>query len=214
MLTFTSGLLNNANDDATLNRFWNLVYNKSRDLIGFRHLQLLIPCIDEGRCNDLIETKDQIIHYITNWVQYILSLKHCFLQKRLEDLLRTCTSLAAQSFIQNVFFHQLLTEDQTIVENVLLLISTMPSASSSAELFTLVSRHLDAQNSSVRKAAGTAFAKSGEKVSTSEVASHLVISQGDSDEGVPRRACRALGQLGEKAATNEVISRLARLTRR
>ena len=79
MLTFASGLLTNANEDATLNRFWHLLHNQCRDLIGFRHLQLLVPCIDEGRCSDSIETKDQILRYITDWLQYILSLKRCIL---------------------------------------------------------------------------------------------------------------------------------------
>ena len=97
MLAFTSGLLINADDDATLNRFWDLVHNQCRDLIGFRHLQLLIPCIDEGRCSDSIKTKHQIVHYITDWLQYILALKHCVLQERLQYLLGTRTSLAEQS---------------------------------------------------------------------------------------------------------------------
>ena len=209
MLTFASGLLTNANDDATLNRFWDLVHNKCRDLIGFRHLQLLVPCIDEGRCSDSIETKDEIVHYITDWVQYILSLKHCALQEKLEDLLRTCTSIAEQSAIQNVFLHQLHTEDQAIAENVLSLISTIPSPSSSAELFPLVCRHLDAQNSAIRKAAVTAFAKLGEKVPTSEIISGLVISLEDSDRKVRWSACEALRRLHEKAATSEVINGLA-----
>ena len=107
MLTFASGLLTGADDDAALNRFWDLVHNKSRDLIGFRHLQLLISCIDEGRCSASIEIKKQIIHYIIDWVQYILSLKHCVLQERLQYLFRTCTLLAEQSLIQNILLQQL-----------------------------------------------------------------------------------------------------------
>ena len=164
MLTFASGLLTNADDNATLNRFWDLVHNKCRDLIGFRHLQLLIPCIDEGRCSDSVETKDQIIDYITNWVQYILSLKGCVLQERLQYLLGTCTLLAEQSLIQTLLLQQLQTQDRTIVKNVLLLISTMPPPDSSAKLFSLVCRHLDAQNWAIRKAAVMALAKLGESV--------------------------------------------------
>ena len=208
MLTFVSGLLTNADDDATLNRFWDLVHNKCRDLIGFRHLQLLVLCIDEGRCSDSIETKDKIVHYITNWVQYILSLKHCALQERLQYLLRTCTSLAEQSAIQTLLLQQLQTQDRTIAENVLSLISTIPSPSSSAELFPLVRRHLDAQNWAIRKAAVTASAKLGEKVSTCDVINRLFISLRDSNRNVRSSACEALGSLGEKVTTSELISRL------
>ena len=208
MLTFASGLLTNAKDDATLNRFWDLLHNKYRDLIGFRHLQLLIPCIDEGRCSDSIKTKDRIVHYITDWLQYILSLKHCILRQRLQYLLRTCTTLAEQSAIQNVFLHQLHTEDQTIVENVLLLISTMPPSDSSAKLFPLVYGHLNAKNSAIRKTAVMALAKLGEKVSTSEVISRLIVSLRDTDGRVRKSAYEALGSLGEKAATSEVIDAL------
>ena len=208
MFTFASGLLTDANDYVSLNRFWDLMHNKCRDLIGFRHLQLLVPCIDEGRCSDSIETQDQIIHYITDWVQYILSLKHCALQEKLEDLLHTCTSLAEQSAIQNFFLQQLQTTDQTIAENVLLLISTMPPPDSSAKLFPLVCRHLDVQNSAVRKAAVMALAKLGEKLSMSEVINRLVVSLGDSDWDVQSCACQTLERLGEKAATSEIISRL------
>ena len=68
MFTFASGLLTNANDYVSLNRFWDPIHKKQRDLIGFRHLQLLIPCIDEGRCSDSIEIKHHIIDYITDWV--------------------------------------------------------------------------------------------------------------------------------------------------
>ena len=208
MLAFASGLLANADDDATLNRFWDLLHNKCRDLIGFRHLQLLVPCIDEGRCSDSIETKDQIIDYITNWLQYILSLKHCVLQQRLQCLPRTCTSLVEQPEIQNILLQQLQTADQTIVENVLSLISSIPPPDSSAKLFPLVCRHLNVQNSAVRQAAVMALAKLGEKVSTSEVINQLIISLGDSDENVRSRARKALGRLGEKAAPSEIINRL------
>ena len=208
IFTCASDLLTNANDYASLNRFWDLIHNKSRDLIGFRHLQLLVLCIDEGRCSDSIETKDQIIYYITNWVQYILSLKHCVLKEKLEDLLRNCTSLAKQSAIQNILLQQLQTKDQTIAKNVISLISTMPSSDSSIRLSPLASRHLDAQNSEVRNAAVRALAKLGEKAATSEVLSRLVISLGYSDENVRSSASEALGSFGKNAATSEVIRRL------
>ena len=208
MFTFASGLLTDANDYASLNRFWDLMHNNQKDLIGFRHLQLLIPCIDEGRCSDSIETKDQIILYITDWLQYILPLKHCAFQEKLKDLLRTCSSLAEQPAIQNILLQQLLTKDQTTAENVLLLISKMPMPDSSVKLIPLVSRCLDAEISAVRDAAVRALAKLGEKVSTSEVISRLVISLGDSEKNVRLSACEALARLGEKAATSEVISRL------
>ena len=135
MLTFASGLLTNAKDDEILNRFWDLVHNKCRDLIGFRHLQILVPCIDEGCYSDSIKTKHQIVHYITDWLQYILSLKHCILRQRLQYLFGTCTSLAEQPAIHDILLQQLHTENQTIVEKVLLLISTMPPPESSAKLF-------------------------------------------------------------------------------
>ena len=150
MLTFASGLLTNTDDYAALNRFWDLIHNKHRDLIGFRHLQLLIPCIDEGRCSDSIETKDKIIHYIINWIQYILSLKTEPLQKKLRGLLRTCTSLAEQSAIQNILLQQLRTKDPTIQKAVLLLISEMAFPGLSAELFSQVSGHLEDENSALR----------------------------------------------------------------
>ena len=208
MFTFASGLLTDANDYATLNRFWDLVHNRCRDLIGFRHLQLLVPCIDEGRCSDSIKTKDQIIRYITNWVQYTLSLKHCVLQERLQYLLRTCMSLAEQSVIQEFLLKQLQIQEETIAENVLLLISTMPSPDSSAKLFPLVTSRLDVPNSAVRSAAVRALARLGEKVSTSEVIHRLLISLRDSHRNVRSSACEALGSLGKKAGTSELISRL------
>ena len=175
MFTFASALLTDTDDYASLNRFWDLMHNKQRDLIGFRHLQLLIPCIDVGRCSDSIETKDQIIHYITDWIQYILSLKRCVLQQRLRGLLLTFSLLAEQSTIQNVLHQQLQTKDQTTEKNVLLLISKMAMPHSSIKLIPPVSRCLDAENSAVRDAAVLALAKLGEKVSTNEVISRLVI---------------------------------------
>ena len=208
MLTFASGLLTGADNDATLNSFWDLVHNKCRDLIGFRHLQLLVPCIDEGRCSDSIEIKKQIIHYIIDWVQYILSLRHCVLQERLQYLLRTCTSLAEQSAIQNVFLHQLHSEDQTIAENVLVLISTMPPPDLSAKLFPLVCRHLNSKNPAIRTAAVMALEKLGETSATGEVISRLFMSLRDTNGRVRWSACEVIGRVGEKVATSEVISRL------
>ena len=208
MLAFASGLLTNADDAATLNRFWDLVHNQCKDSIGFRHLQLLVPCIDEGHCSDFIKTKDRIVRYITDWVQYILSLKHCVLQKRLQYLFRTCTSLAEQSVIQILLLQQLQTQDQTIAENVLLLISTMPPPDSSAKFFPLVCRYLNAQNSAVRGAADMALAKLSKTAATDEVIDALVISLRDSDSVVRESACEVLGKLGEKVATSEVINGL------
>ena len=208
MLTLASGLLTNAKDDETLNRFWDLVHNQCPDLIGFRHLQLLVPCIDEGRCSDSIETKNEIVRYITDWLQYILALKHCVLQERLQYLLHTCTSIPEQSAIQDILLQQLQTQDQTVVENVLSLISTIPPPDSSAKLFPLVCRHLDAENWAIRMAAVIALAKLGKKVSISEVINRLFRSLRDTDLRVRWSAREALGRLGEKAATSEIINQL------
>ena len=209
MLTFTSGLLTNADHYAALNRFWDLIHNKHRDLIGFRHLQLLIPCIDEGHCSDSIETKNQIIQYITNWVQYILSSKCHALQNTLD---RPSQYLyVASSTIRNSKHFMSTTSRQTfklIQRAVLLLISKMPSSDSSSEIFSLVSRHLHAENPHVRCAAVWALAKLGEKAPRSDIISRFVVSLEDSDKFVRESARKALARLGEKAATNEVISRL------
>jgi hypothetical protein len=65
VFNFASGLLTNGSSEQCTNLFWETLFEEPLDLIGLRHVQIVISCLEEAGCSESIpkyrESMDLII---------------------------------------------------------------------------------------------------------------------------------------------------------
>ena len=208
VFTFASGLLIERQHQPSINKFWNTINEDPMDLIGFRHMQLLISCLDEGEDSESIPQRDGCIAFITNWIKYIISKPYHTLREHLTTIMKRCCSLPNNPTIQNVLVNLLQTSDSETKHCTISIIGilqiTKPQPSFIHSMITL----LQTPDENHKQIAYQVLQQLGETTAASEVINRLVIAFGDKDSNVRSSVCHALGIMGEKTGTIEVINPL------
>ncbi|CAF1459155.1 unnamed protein product, partial [Adineta steineri] len=210
VFTFLSGLSSEADTNICLNIFWELILTPPIDLLGIRHMQLIIPCIEETSSQSTIPQHTLLIEWIAKYIKYNLSSGNKIIPKHLVQSLRRATSVRSSQVIINAFIHLLQNDDSTIRAEALFSISIINSSNLPPALIKFIAIALKDKDHSVRSYACHALGNIGENVATNEVITKLFSALEDKSERVRESACKALGEIGKKAATNEVITKLVR----
>ncbi|CAF0950106.1 unnamed protein product [Adineta steineri] len=210
VFTFLSGLSSEADTNICLNIFWKLILTPPIDLLGIRHMQLIIPCIEETSSQSTIPQHTLLIEWIAKYIKYNLSSENKIIPKHLVQSLRRATSVRSSQIIINAFIHLLQNDDSTIRAEALFSISIINSSNLPPALIEFIAIALKDKDHSVRSYACHALGNIGENVATNEVITKLFSALEDKSERVRESACKALGEIGKKAATNEVITKLVR----
>ncbi|CAF1481926.1 unnamed protein product [Adineta steineri] len=208
MFTFLSGLSSETDTNTCLNIFWKLILTAPLDLVGIRHMQLVISCIEETSSQATIPQHTLLIEWIAKCIEYNWSIENQRLRPYLIQSLRRAPSVISNQRIINAFIYLLQIDDSNIRTAVLSFISQMSSSDLAIALINLVTIALDDKDAMVREAACKALWNMGEKGATKDVITKLVIALDDKSEWVIYYACETLGKMGEKAATNEVVTKL------
>ncbi|MBA8667595.1 HEAT repeat domain-containing protein [Holosporaceae bacterium 'Namur'] len=73
MWWFTAGLLYQKgraqNNYEYLSRFWEIIESEPKDLIGVRHANLVIRCLEECKASDKVAKHKELIDYIKKWIR-------------------------------------------------------------------------------------------------------------------------------------------------
>ncbi|CAF1254258.1 unnamed protein product [Adineta steineri] len=205
MFTFLSGLSSEADANICLNNFWDLILTPPMDLVGIRHMQLIISCIEETPSQSTIPQRTVLIEWIATYIEYNLSTGKQKICDCLAQSLRRAPSITNSQRIINVVIRLFQNDDFNTRIAVLSLISEMNGSNLPGALIKLVATALDDEDTMVRDGACEALCNMGEKAATNEVITKLVGALEDESESVRQSAYHALGNMGEKAATNEVI---------
>ncbi|CAF4108906.1 unnamed protein product, partial [Adineta steineri] len=209
VFTFLSGLSSEADTNTSLNIFWKLILTPPIDLLGIRHMQLVISCIEETSDQSSIPQHTVLLEWIAKCIEDNWSTENKNIRQCLQQSLGRAPSVISNQRIINAFIRLVQHDDSYIRTDVLLFISRINGSNTAAALINLVIIALDDKNERVRTCACTALGFKGEKAATKEVIIKLVSALKDQSEQVRSAACRALESMGEKAATNEVITKLA-----
>ncbi|CAF1206937.1 unnamed protein product [Adineta steineri] len=208
VFTFLSGLSSEDDTNICLNIFWELILRPPIDLLGIRHMQLVISCLEETSNQSTIPQYTLLMEWIAKCIKHNLSTENQIIRECLVQSLRRAPSVINNQRIINVFTHLLQNNDSNIRTAVLSFIHTMSSSNLAVALTKLVTIALDDKHEEVRRYACQALGNVGEKAAMNEVITKLISALEDESFYVRLSACIALGNIGEKAATNEVITKL------
>ncbi|CAF3639385.1 unnamed protein product [Adineta steineri] len=209
VFTFLSGLSSEADTNTCLKIFWKLILAPPMDLLGIRHMQLVISCIEEIANQSTISQQSALIESIAKYIEYNLSTENKIIRECLVQSLRRAPSIITNQRIINVFTDLLQNHDLNIRAAVLSLISQMSSSNLPVALINLVTTALGDKNDTVRYYAYKAVGNIGEKAATNEVITKLISAFEEPNFQFSNCAAEALWNLGEKTATHEVIIKLA-----
>ncbi|CAM4811676.1 unnamed protein product [Rotaria magnacalcarata] len=207
-LIFVSGLLIRTGNETHINTFWTTILEEPRDLIGLRHLQLLVSCMDESECSQLIREKYSVLQFITNWLKYIFLMEYNILQSTLERILKLCTSLPNESMIQKALACLLESENIVIKVNVLSIITQLQISNLVSQLTHILCYQLKDYNPQLRKSACLALGSVLDKVATTELIDQLLITLDDNDQNVRSSALEVFCKLTEKSIFSELTNLL------
>ena len=206
---FTSGLLAQPEYRPCTNLFWSTVQRQPKDLVGLRHIKLLIECIDEhGTTNSSFSQHHESLDCIAHWLETSICEKPNVISQHLSQWLRRTISIGNESRLQRKLVQLMQSQETHIKVHTMDIISNLPLSASQDKLLSDILLALYDENSWVREEACKAFGAIGEKAATNEVINRLIDALHDEDSWVRAWACQALETIGEKAATNEMINRL------
>jgi HEAT repeat protein len=210
LFSFAAGLLNEEDAKSCSDIFWGTLLGPPVDLVGIRHIQLVIACLEETDDISNLSRCSALLKWIANCLKYSFITENQMICHHLLQSLQRSQSIACDEAVVNVLIDFLQHDDVKRKVKMLLFISKLKITNPSRALIKWVTSTLDDKNEKVREYAYYTLGEIGEKIATIEIISKLVRAAEDESELVRRYACRALGTIGEKARTHEVIDKLVR----
>jgi len=205
MFTFIGGLCPKASID---NSFWSIILKKHKDLLGIRHMQLIIASLEATYEHGDTNMRTNLLQRIAQIIQHNILQPNREYTRYLSQSLSTNQSVTCHEIITNTFINLLKSEDPEEKTNTLYFITATTISNPSNMLLTLIADCVSHTYATIRHHAWDAVQALGEKAATKELIDKLVVGVTDEDEAVRSRAWDAIGALGEKAATKELIDKL------
>ncbi|CAF3582763.1 unnamed protein product, partial [Rotaria socialis] len=213
VFVFASGHLAQSHYKSCIEPFWSAVQGEPIDLVGVKHIQLTIACIDELINGTMFPQRPQLIKSITHWLEYCALHNAKALKTNIAQSFQQTNVLLKTTIIQNTFL-QLLQSNQPVEKrNIYNFIAQLPIDEPTAKLKNKILDAMVDTDPYIRLNACEVLGNFGEHAATHDVLANLINAMRDKDSDVRREASAALAGLGGKAATNEVIAALINATR-
>ena len=210
MFCFVSGLLIESDNEQYLDKFWNAILGEPLDLVGLRHVQIVISCFEETGAKENFNRRSELIDYIINWIKYAVATNHNNIHRYIEDSLTRSASIVNQPKIIQTLTQLLSTEDLQKKKNVVSLISKIPIQIPHPQLILLLVKALGDKEYAITSKACEALGNMGKTPAAKDVIDALLKVLGDQDSAVRSNAYIALGNIGKVAATKDVIDTLVK----
>lgn len=209
LFRFVSGLAVQNKCQETIKFFWHTIIEAPLDLVGIRHIQLVMNCFDGVEHNLDFPYRSLFLSWIQVWIRHVLQSDNLVLQDHLTSTLESCISIMYDSTIQTTFTHLLGTYErlkhQIRVEYGHLRLQIDQRLPFSSDIINRLSIRIPETRTH-----GTATIYPFEiTAATSAEIDHLVIALEDENPVVRWSACDAVGKIGKKAGTSAVLYRLA-----
>ncbi|CAF0971836.1 unnamed protein product [Didymodactylos carnosus] len=205
---FVSGLLTESNSESCITTFWATILRAPLDLVGLRHIQLVIACAEETSGNPNLPGRAELISLIIKWLKYAVLAESDVILEQLTDSFRRSASLTREPALIDTLIQLLQNQQPNVKTNVCSLISKLPLTKTHSKLIHSLLIALRDDSANVRYSACQTLGKIGDKAATSKVIRALLNALDDEEEHVRSSACEALGNMGDKAGTAEVIRAL------
>jgi HEAT repeat protein len=208
VFTFMAGLLNENDEMTSLNTFWDHILQEPLDLVGLRHIELIIICLGETSSDSNFPRRNDFLLLVAVYMQHNLLVKNQIALQHLAQTLRKAPFVICEDIMINTLTALLQSNEIDVKTEVLIFICSMNISNVPDRLINSISALLSDNSDQVKTYACDTIGIIGEKAATFEVLNRLVGLLEDEKDNVRRSACYSLGRLGEKVATTEFISKL------
>ena len=204
---FSSGLLAQPEYKSAMHVFWAAIQEEPLDLVGIKHIKLIIECINEIISQTVSRDNSFYLKKISQWLGICARQKSSALTGHISQSLQRATYVVNTSLIQEKFRALLETDDQLTKLNVLRLLSGVPKTEVTPKLLLTISATLSDENEddSVRQEACTILREISKKIVPRETIAPLLGAMDDKDAYVRQTAGEALSVIDGKEATGELI---------
>jgi len=205
---FISGLISETHSQPKAEMFWNIILREPLDMVGIRHMQLVISCLGAASDITTIPNHSELLERIADHIQ------HCILQpskinsNQIIQYFKTAESVINNDILLEMFISLLEHSDANINQQTLIALRDLNVLNQLDRISSQIANFLTHQENRVRESACRVLGKMGEKAATNEVIDKIISAIGDPESRVRSSACWALGNMGEKTATNKVIDKL------
>ncbi|CAF4482725.1 unnamed protein product, partial [Didymodactylos carnosus] len=210
VFTFVSGLCNENDANTCLNIFWKTILTSPVDLVGIRHIQLVICCIEETSTQSSIswQSENALTNEVITKLMSALGDESDKVSYRARCALGNIGKKTATNEVITKLMSALGDESERVRGCVCNTLGHIGEKATTNEVTSKLMSALGDESECVRSYACYALGKIGGKAATNEMITKLVSALGDENDNVRASALDAIGKMGEKAATNEVITKL------
>jgi HEAT repeat protein len=210
VLTFVFGLLIENENEDLIKTFLEAILKEPLDLIGLKHVQLVMSCMEEASEKKNFPHRVELIDLITEWIKHVVTEARngLFIYNQFRYALQRNPSLLSEprliSTLQNLFDGN----NNLWKINILSFITETPIFNPSDEFIHLLLTAIDNYDDRISDPAVKALEKMGEKAAKDHVISKLVPLYESLSWRIRRDVCKILGNMGEKAANDDEINML------
>ncbi|UJR29479.1 hypothetical protein I4U23_010691 [Adineta vaga] len=192
LFTFMAGLLIENDETTSLNIFWNHILNEPLDLVGLRHIELIIICLGEISLDYNFIRRHDLLLPISVYMHYNLLRKNKIVLEHLSQALRKAPFVICEEIIINTLTALLHSNEVDVKMEVLIFICSLNISNVPDRLISSISILLNDTNDQVKMYACDTIGTIGEKAATLEVVKRLISLLEDEKENVRRSACYSL----------------------
>ncbi len=211
VFTFVAGLLSKSDDTMCLNIFWDNILGEPLDLVGLRHMELVIICLEETSTEANFARRDELLQWITKCIEYSLLTKKKIVPQHLSQSLRRAQSVVCEKTMINMMIALLKQNEADIKVEILFFICSLSISNAPARLINVIDTLLSDGDDQVKIHACEAIRTIGQKAATVEVLNKLVRSLGDKRKSVRSAVCYTLREIGERTMTTAMIIKLVNM---
>jgi len=119
VFTFAAGLLSENDAQPYFNVFWDQILQEPLDLVGIRHVQLVILCIEETTDKSTLSRRAELLEWIAKCIQYSFTMENEIIREHLSQSLQRAPSVVSDQTITKVFIN-LLEDSETAIKTTVL----------------------------------------------------------------------------------------------
>ena len=208
IFAFMSGLLNEIDKRSSLDVFWDNILGPPLDLVGIRHMRLVLFCLEETSDKSSLPRYTELLEWIAQFIKYKYSEDIGLPCMWLIHMLQRAQSVVSDKTIMDILIDLIQHHNRERQNGVLYLIANLNILHPSTALITSLTSFLHDETVPVTRQTFYALNQIATNPATIEmIISELMNALGDEREGLRLRARSTIERMSEKIATNEVITK-------
>jgi len=208
VFSFVAGLLAENDEIECLNMFWNSILEEPLDLVGLRHLELIILCLEETLTKLDFSRRTQLFEWIVDCVKHNLLTKNKIILEHLAQSLCRSQSVVSEETMIDMFIDLLGNNATDVKLEVLSFICCLNISNAPVRLIDFMNSLLTGSDDQIKPYACEVVRTFGEKAETVEILNILVSLLKHKDRNVSGGARYTLSHIGGRTLTPQIVDNL------